>query len=340
MNVSVLIPTHQRPAKLAACVRALAHQSTDTSFEVVVGLDGPCIHSTQAARDAWAGAGPNRSLRIIECPRAGYTIVRNRLIEEAVGRVMLSLNDDAVAAPQLVAVHWHEHQRRRAAGLGPAIIVGDAPYAHRPAGQMDSLLDRLVRETSMVFFYDRMNTPEGLADRDRDWGFRHCFGLNFSADLSCIREVGGFLARPHVYGYDDIEVGFKLARRFAMPVLYRPEAQVIHEHFYTAAALLEREHTLGRAAWVFAEANPEFAHAVFNRDICSETELASAREFIVRERDAAERLRQSFIALEHLPSCSIDGDNAAHTIRALYEQHLPLKRWEWRRGLFHAAGER
>lgn len=339
MHISVLIPTFRRPAKLAACVRALAQQQTHVEFEVLVGLDGPCDESRHAARSAWDEASldsSGRELRIIECERAGYTLVRNRLIHEARGRIALNLNDDVIPEPALINAHRQEHTRRTRENLGPAIVVGDAPYLRRPAGELDSLLDRLIRETPMVFFYDAMNTPEALAQPDKDWGFRHCFGLNFSADLALIREVGAFLARPHVYGYDDIELAFKLARRFDTPVLYRPQARVWHDHFYTVAALMERERSLGRAAWTFAEANPDFARAVFNRDIRSDAELGYSREFIAREKPAADRIRETLAALERTPADSVSAD-APDVIRALYQQHFLLKRWEWRMGLLEAS---
>ncbi|HMN42098.1 MAG TPA: glycosyltransferase family 2 protein [Phycisphaerales bacterium] len=339
MHISVLIPTFRRPAKLAACVRALAQQQTHVEFEVLVGLDGPCDESRHAARSAWDEASLDfggRELRIIECDRAGYTLVRNRLVHEARGRIALNLNDDVIPEPALINAHRQEHTRRTRENLGPAIVVGDAPYLRRPAGELDSLLDRLVRETPMVFFYDAMNTPEALAQPDKDWGFRHCFGLNFSADLALIREVGAFLARPHVYGYDDIELAFKLARRFDTPVLYRPQARVWHDHFYTVAALMERERLLGRAAWTFAGENPGFGLAVFGRDIRSTEELAYSRDFVHRERTTADRIRDTIASLERVPSTAVP-ESAHEIIRALSQQHLLLKRWEWRTGLLEAA---
>ncbi len=340
--MSVLIPTYQRAAKLAACVGSLARQAGNVSFEVIVGLDGADEQSEREAGRAWEEAGGTRTgreLRVIECERAGYTIVRNRLVREARARVMLSLNDDVVAEPELLASHWREHERRRAGGKGPAIVVGAAPYMRRPKGEFDSMLDRLVRETPMVFFYDVMNSPEGLANREKDWGFRHCFGLNFSASLQCVREVGGFLAKPHVYGYDDIELGYKLATRFEMPVLYRPEARLLHDHFYTAAGLMERERELGKAAWVFAGENAAFGMAVFGRDIRSRDEIEYSRQFVRRERGAAERGMETLAALEKVPSEAVGGPAAGTLVRSVYEQHLITKRWNWRGGLLEAAGE-
>jgi len=348
VDVSVLIPTYQRSAKLAACVASLARQTGEHSFEVVVGLDGPDPGSRQAAGRAWKEAGgdkPGRSLRIIDCDRQGYIAVRNRLVSEACGRVMLSLNDDVEAETGLVAAHLREHDRRRAEKLGPAVVVGDAPYKKRPPTELDSMLDRLVRETSMVFFYDVMNAPPqpgAQTDREKDWGFRHCFGLNFSAEIGCVREVGGVggqLSKAHLYGYDDIELAFKLARRFRSPVLYRPEAKVWHNHFYTAKQLMDRERQLGHSAWYFAEASPAFGRAVFGRDIRSKEELAYSREFVQREKAAAEGMLQTLACLERIPSMCISGEHGPKLTRALYEQHLLLKRWMWRTGLLEAAGD-
>lgn len=334
-HLSVLIPTFRRSDKLAACVRALAAQTLPPDhFEVLIGLDGPDPASEDAARQAWraggggGGAGaPN--LVLLTCPREGYTRVRNRLLAQARARTLISLNDDVIPDPDFLRVHLAE-QRAAEAAARPAIIVGHSPFKPRPS---PTLLDRLVAETGMVFFYDVMNTPSALAGRDRDWGFRHCFGLNFSAPLDMVRQVGGFLALPHVYGYDDIELAFKLQQRFHTPVLYRPEALAPHDHAYRANDLIERERSLGTAAWHFARANPAFGRAVFGRDIASESELEYSREFLRRERAAAERLREQFLQLDQIP-----GDAVPHDVLPLIASHwLLLKRWEWRRALLEAS---
>lgn len=333
---SILLPTFDRAQHLAACIASLAcQQAAEAGFEVVVGFDGPQPEAEALAQAAWNSANPrNAELRFIRSPRAGYTIVREQLIAAARGRIMISLNDDVTAAPGFVEAHLAAHRERESSGAGPAIIVGDAPYALR---QPDTLLDRMVRETGLVFFYDVMNTPEARAQRDRDWGFRHCFGLNFSAPLRCVREAGGVLARPHLYGYDDIELAYRISRRFSAPVLYRPEATVTHHHFYTAEGLLERERQLGASAWIFAAASPDFARACFGRDIRSREEIEYSRAFVERERSAAERLRESFITLANLPAACVEGPQAPVLIKALAQQHLLLKRWMWRRGLLDAA---
>jgi len=188
----------------------------------------------------------------------------------------------------------------------------------------------------MVFFYASLHAA-GAEDRERDVGYRNCFGLNFSAPMGAVKEVGGFQFFPFTYGYDDIELAFKLQRRFGMPVLFRPEAVAVHDHRYFARDILRREYQLGRAAWLFARENPEFGLAVFGRDITIPQEISYSREHLERERVHATRLEDGFLLLDDLPAGAVDGEYAPQLIMLIYQQHVALKRYVWRQGLVAAA---
>ncbi len=334
MDVSVIIPTRGRPRKAAACVRALANQTFPADrFEVLVGLDGPDPQTALAVRDAWP-TGPRRPrLDVITCPGpTGPNPVRNRLMKRCRGRTLIALNDDVRPDADLVAVH-HAEQRRATACGRPAVIVGRCPWA-RPDG--DRLFDRLVRETSMVFFYDRMND----ADPDHDWGFRHAWSLNLSMPAATVMDVGGWADVRNEYGHDDIELAWRLNTQASLPVLYRPSAVAVHDHRITPREYLRREYRLGRSAWRYAQRNPGFARDLFGRDITSADEVACCRDFVRYERGHSLRLLASFEHLAGLDADVVDGPHAAALLGAIYQQHLPLKRWMWRTGLLAAAGDR
>ncbi len=337
MEISILIPTYRRPDKAAACLARLACQTLDADrYEVLVGLDGPDEATAAAAERAWREAGGRRGgLTILPCPREGLNATRNRLLGIARGRLMLSLNDDVLAEPGLLDAHRRAHGEARERP-GEAIIVGHSPFVERAGA---TVFDELCSRTPMIFFYDRMLAEP---DRGRDWGFRHCFGLNFSAPLGLVRGVGGFTAFPLLYGYDDIELAWRIVHHApGTPVLFRPEALAPHDHRYTPAEVLDRERRLGGTAWRFAGANPAFARDTFGRDIRGAEELAYSREFVQREAGDAERVRERFLALDRVPAAALDaatpGDRAA-LAGALAQQFLLLKRWEWRRGMLDAAG--
>lgn len=339
MDVSVIIPTRGRPEKLGACVAGLAGQTPGAGrFEVLVGVDGGAESPEEAAaaegaaRAGWGGSG---GLRVVACARGGQAQVRNALVERARGETLVFLNDDVRPEPGLLAAHVAAQRES-----GGALVVGAAPWV---VGERDSLFARLVRETSMVFFYDRMDEAlaSGEAGRDHDWGFRHAWLLNLSAPAELVRRAGGFAVFPETYGYEDDEFAFRCGRRFGTRVLYRPEAVARHDHPMTPGAYLERERRLGRAAWGFAGAAPECALAMFGRDVRSAEEVAYARAFVERERANAERVRPVFEALERVPADALpprDDPAGAMLVRALGQQHLMLKRWAWRAGLLEAAG--
>jgi glycosyltransferase involved in cell wall biosynthesis len=332
VDASVIIPTFGRPEKILACVEALATQGT-RSFEVLVGFDGPDPDGAQAVRDCWAREGGEDSrLTVIEYPHRGYTPVRNDLLALARGRIMISANDDIVPAPGFVNAHVREHGMAAAQGRS-VLVSGASPFVMHAD---DTLLDRLMRETSMVFFHDVMTRYTEPDAREKDWGFRHCYGLNFSAPMEQVRELGGFTILPTIYGYEDIECAFRVSQRFGSPVLYRPEALAWHDHRFGAKEYAAREHKLGVAALGFARVCPECALATFGRDIASEAEMEYSREYVERERSMAMAAWETFQQFENLPASLLDGDSGATLRAALYQQHMPFKRWLWRRGLLEA----
>ena len=327
MLLSILIPTHGRPAKLAACISALGRQTIDAdSFEVLVGVDGPGEGEAEAA--ARASAGRIR-VGVQEFPKAGQASVRNRLLEHARGQTLLFLNDDMLPEPQCAQRHL-EAQQACVEEDKPALIIGSCPWVIHPP---DRLFDQLIRETSMVFFFDQMDTAVNAAAREpgHDWGFRHAWLLNLSAPAAMVRGVGGFTVFPSTYGYEDDDLAFRLWERYGTRVLYRPAAAAQHDHRYEPVGYLQREYMLGYAAWGFARTSPRTAGAMFGRDIASAEEVARSREFIARERVAVESLRSEFLALGDVPATQVADPDTTTFLRALYQRHLPLKRWTWRR---------
>lgn len=320
----MLIPTRGRAEALAACLASLAAQDLPADrFEVLVGFDGPDPRAEERARRAWLDAsGRAEALTLRALPRMGYQAARNAMLPLVRGRILLSTNDDVIADAGFLRAHAEAHAR-----LGrPAVISGASPWrVHEP----DRLFDRMVRETSMVFFHDRMDDP----DPSRDWGFRHAWGLNMSMPADAVRAVGGFLVLPGHYGYEDVALAYALRERFGAPVLYRPGARVVHDHRLEPDDYLRREYRLGYAAPGLARLRPDCARALFHRDILSREEFEYSRLYVERERRSCSAAREAFLLLTRLPASTLDGPHGQALRTLLYQQHLPLKRWCWRRGL-------
>ncbi len=329
--VSVIIPTRERPGQLDACLALLRKQRFDKHFEVLIALDGPDEHSRLVAERY---AEKALDVRVIEGPRHGIAEAKNRAIKEARGDLLLLINDDVLPVEHFIATH-HAAQEAQESGV---LVVGWSPWVvHNP----DSLFARTLRETSMVFFYDRMISPEGivLKPEGHDWGYRHAWNLNLSVERSLAEKVGGF--RPALANccYEDVEFAYRATRETGLriPVLFEPRARADHDHVYEPEGYLKREFRLGYSAYGFAVCAPEAACAVFGRDLVSPEDLSYARAFIERESHREATLFAQFCGLSGIDAnAGGPGESGRWAVDLAYSQHLLLKRLAFYKGLLKA----
>lgn len=325
LNLSVLIPTLNRPRHLTRCLARLRAQTPDAgAFEVIIVHDGPDPDGAHAV----AAFDPRGRFDLVslEAPRLGNAHAKNLALERARGAVTVFLNDDVLPEPGLLEAHARAHAQRGASA--PALVVGHSPWLMPPG---PTTFDRLLARTSMIFFYDRMLDESGAPTRppEHDWGYRHAWTLNLSAPTDAARATAFDAALANCC-YEDVEFAWRFTRAHRAPVLFRPAARADHDHPYTPGDYLRRESRLGYSALGFALANPECARELFRRDIHSPESLADAEALVRADEPRAEPWRTWFESL---------GTEPTHRapLAEIYTQHLPLKRHEFRRGLLAAA---
>lgn len=310
MKLTVAIPSRGRNQALCRLLAALEGQTLPGHrFEVLVGLDG----------EASPVSHPRATF--LHLPHRGPAATRNALIAGAKAPLILFLNDDVIPDAGLLEAHLRVHGSLRPADL----VLGSAPWATHGD---DTLFDRLIRETSLVFFYDAMTD----ADPGRDWGFRHAWTLNLSLRTDLARRFP-FDERLTRAMFEDLEWAWRLARYAGSRVLYRPEARVTHDHRYTPGGYLQRERALGAQALALAEVNGPCARDIFRDDVRSAAFVRKCERESTLHAELCARLEPEFYAL---------ADRAAGTSAAvgeLYQRFLPLKRRAWRQGLIAAARE-
>lgn len=322
MQTSVLIPSYGRDTKLRACLNGLAAQ-TVAPDEVIVGLDGGSEDAARSLGSDYQARVPG--LKVIAYDKLGLMPLRNRMLRAAAGTIFISLNDDVLPDPVLVESHRRVHG---AHPDNPCVVTGPAPWV---LPQQPTVFDELVARSDLIFFHPSPD-PEGRV------GYRDCFGLNFSAPVSVALELGGFHELVDVYGYDDTEMAHRMITRAGSRMLYARDAVVRHDHRYSPMDVIEREYRLGRAAWAYRQAAPEFTTDLFGRDIADPGQLADAEAYVrVTQRDAR-RIAETFCELGRLPSNQIE--ITPLVARMLTQHWILLKRRLWNQGLIHAANNR
>ena len=239
-QLSVVIPTHNRKATLERTLDALSRQvELESAFEVVVIDDASSDATAEFLRGYSRNAHPF-AWSWERQEKAGQGVARNRGCERARGVRVLFLGDDILPHQRLVG----EHQR--AAGAAELAVLGYTAW--HPEIRLTPFR-RLINEDGLQFGY-------GLLQDGAAADYRFFYTSNLSLDRGLVLDAGGFDPEFSGYGWEDIELGYRLCRD-GLRILHRRAALAYHLHAVTPASFRRRQHSSGRAALKFFLKHPE-----------------------------------------------------------------------------------
>lgn len=244
-ELSVVIPTCNRPRVLEQTLAALQAQRCEpASAQIIVVVDGGDAASVRVV-EAAARTGPFE-IQVLARRRGGQGAARNAGIERAAGRIVVMLDDDIVAVPDLLLCHARHHTGREdtvVTGALPVHITDPEP-AHQRA--LREWWDRVMQEWSMP------------AHRPT---FRDFVTGNVSVPRSRLLEIGGFDADFTGYGREDYELGYRLLRA-GLRFVHEPCARGLHLYSKPLPEWLRQFHAQGRADVIFCRKHPDLAGEV------------------------------------------------------------------------------
>ncbi len=239
---SVIIPSHNRRAKLQALLESLDQQTLPSdAFEVIVADD----ESTDDTPEMLSGLKTGYSLRHLRLSHKGEWGAANAGIEAAAGRVCLFLDDDVIASPDLLAVHAAAYRRDpRIFAIGNLIQI--------PPPGSDWLAEALARGWNANF--------DEMAEREVKW--TDTFSGNLSVPRQALEEAGGFSVDLMANG--DVELGYRLWKHGYRPV-YLHGAVGRHFDYKDGPRLLRDRGRHGANAVQLAERDPPMLPQVLGR---------------------------------------------------------------------------
>ncbi|HXN08727.1 MAG TPA: glycosyltransferase family A protein [Candidatus Acidoferrales bacterium] len=194
--ITVQLCTYNRHALLGPVLDALFHQDLDPNdYEIVLVDDG----STDGTyEEILQHVRPTCGFHLVRQRNAGLARGRNVGIERARGEIILFMDDDVLATPKLLSTHIRFHrEHRRSICRGVAINVES---------------------------FDNLPPPKYSL---RNYSGAYFWTTNVSVPLALLNEAGRFDERFREYGWEDLELGFRL-RRKKIPSLLARDAVVYH----------------------------------------------------------------------------------------------------------------
>lgn len=244
-DISVVIPTYQRRDLALASVRALDRQTFAGPFEVIVVVDG----SADGSADALRALELKTPLTVLEQQNQGAASARNRGAGSARGDILLFLDDDMEAAPDLLTEHVRCHRD------GADVVFGHLPL--HPSSP-SNFLSRGVGYWAEMRMRRLTTAGEQLTLHDLLTG-------QMSLQRRLFEQVGGFDVRftgGGTFGDEDIDFGYRL-RRDGYRLVFNKNAISFQNYVVTPRRYLEQYRQTGRADVAFARKHPDQARVLF-----------------------------------------------------------------------------
>jgi glycosyltransferase involved in cell wall biosynthesis len=241
---SVVVPTYNAAATLPAQLGALAEQTIEAPFEVVISDNGSTDDSASVAA-AWCD---RLDLRVVDASRGrGVSVARNVGIEAAATDLVLLCDADDVVSPG-----WVE-------------AMSDALRAHPFVG--GSLETRTLSGPSASW----VPFPEMTTELPQIWGGRRwAFGGNLGMHRRVFEAVGGF-AEDYPAGAEELDFAWRAGEAGFTPV-YVPEALIHYRIRSDVRGVLRQQFSSGQGtAQLYGRFRP------------SEVVLRSRRAWVRRE---------------------------------------------------------
>ena len=237
MKLSVIIPTHNRAEILKICLEKLiAQQGVD--FEVIVVDDGSTDNTEEVARQF--------DVQYIKQPASHQAVARNRGVREAKGEIVVFIGDDIFVEPGFLRMHHDLHAEYPDENV---VVLGHTTWD--PDIKINSYM-RFLEDSGWQFGYKFLNP--GMIGKAEPYKFFYTSNISLKKSFferECFNEDFRF------YGWEDIELGYRLWKKHDMQIYYEPQVIAFHHHEIQPSELPKKMQNIGKSAIHFQRLQPD-----------------------------------------------------------------------------------
>ena len=244
MKISVVIGTYNQQETLKTALDFYSKQTLDPGeFEIIV-VDSS---STDTTKDMIKSLKTPYALNYLCLENRGKAYARNQGVNLARAEIILLTDADMVADPQLLARHVSAQQKYK-----EVTVEGITYNLKKPLPA-----DQLHPQNTWVCPYIKQKLKPGQKIK---WAY--FLSGNLSIRKQTFIRAGGFDENFSTYGWEDIELGYRLAK-LKVPLIYEPEAVNYHFHFVSGQDMFKRKYNMGRSAAYFFKKHSNFEIKMF-----------------------------------------------------------------------------
>ncbi|MCD6406832.1 glycosyltransferase family 2 protein [Candidatus Aerophobetes bacterium] len=229
VEVSIIIPSYNRKEILKSCLEALFNQNfPKDDYEIILIDDGSTDDTEKMVKSL---SPPCRLTYIKNERRLGQSISRNKGIKEAKGKYLIFVDSDIIVIPDFTREHLKFHNLYK-----EVVVNGELIYI--------SSLDQVGKKKKSI--WDISFSPFNTA--------------NVSVKKEYVEKVGGFDTELFPYGWQDIELGYRL-KKMGLRIKKNPKALGYHFKKETKNEkdlefLKEKEFMRGKSGALFLKKHP------------------------------------------------------------------------------------
>ncbi len=234
-EISALLTTRNRAHLLPRVLQGLANQRLQPSRFEIVAIDDGSTDDTPQILEAWRHRLP---LRVVRQNHAGLAAAKNLGVFVARAPIVVFLDDDDVAEPDMLLAHLAAHVARPEPSIA---ILGHTTLAPEIASL--PVMRHVTKVGCQLFSYAFFRPGQEL-DYTAFWGGRS----------SCKRSLlvrHGVFHPDFTFGYEDIELGWRLAPH-GLKVIYDPRAHSVMIRALSFDDFCARSYRQGRSQHRFA----------------------------------------------------------------------------------------
>ncbi len=241
-QLSIVIPTHNRPDILKQCLEHIARQTIVDQLEVIVVHDGATSHQPLASSD-W-----KFSFHFFDIPKSQQGIARNRGVEKAKADHILFIGDDIFLMPDACEKHLV------ASGQWPVTgsVLGHTTWD--PACHITPVM-RWLEASGWQFGYPMIGQyAHKVIPPEIQHRFTYTSHISLPTDTA---KKYPFREDVSLYGWEDILWGTEL-RDAGVQLMYEPDAKALHHHHIELEDSLKRMEVIGKSLQKMKDIDPDF----------------------------------------------------------------------------------